>query len=120
MWRILPLILALALGFWFGQPKKPAPQKAVLTHIHPEKDFPVCEHKSFVFVVYAYNDVLWCERTLQSIFEQDYDHYRVIVVDDGSVDQTREKAKEFILKNKQDEKVILIRNEERVGAVACL
>lgn len=120
MWRMIPIILALFLGFWFGQPKKTTKQKELFTEIHPEKDFPVSEHKSFVIVLYAYNDGLWCERALKSIFQQDYDHYRVIVVDDGSIDQTHEKSKDFILKNNQDEKVILIRNQQRLGTVACL
>lgn len=120
MWRVIPLLLALVLGFWLGQPQKSAKQKEIFQNIHPEKEFPVSEHKSFVVVLYAYNDSLWCERALQSIFEQDYDHYRVIVIDDGSIDQTHEKAKEFVLKNNQDEKVILIRNKQRLGPVACL
>lgn len=113
------LIFLVALGgFWMG--KAPLKNSAALTQIHPEKEFPVAEHKSFVVVVYAYNQSLWCERALRSIFEQDYDHYRVILIDDGSTDGTSEKANQFIIDNNQGEKVILIRNETRLGQVACL
>lgn len=120
MWRVIPLVLALLIGFWFGQPERHNETVHPFKEVHPEKEFPVSEHKSFVIVVYAHNEALWCERALRSIFEQDYDHYRVIVIDDASIDQTHERAKEFILKNNQDEKVILIRNQERLGPVACL
>lgn len=117
---MIPFVLLLLVGFWFGQPAKLEKQAELFTHIHPNKEFPVSEHKSFVIVVYAYNDALWCEKALSSIFEQDYDHYRVIVIDDGSVDQTHQKAKEFILKNNQDAKVVLLKNHEKLGPVACL
>ncbi len=112
---ILLLLVALA-GFWFGKP----PTHKPLSHIDPDREFPLVEHKSFVFVVYAHNQGDWCKKTLRSIFEQDYDHYRVIMVDDASIDGTEESAKQFILENHQDEKVILIRNESFLGPVASL
>lgn len=121
MWRVILLLLCAVAGFWFGKtPEKGGKAAHSLSHIHADTEYPVTEHKSFVIVLYAYNQVHWCERALRSIFEQDYDHYRVIVVDDGSIDQTEERAKQFILDNHQDEKVILIRNESRIGEVASL
>lgn len=121
MWRLIFLFFCALAGFWFGKtPEKGDKKGVILSGIHPEKEFPVTEHKSFVIVLYSYNEALWCERALRSIFEQDYDHYRVIVIDDGSIDRTEERAKQFILDNNQDEKVILIRNETRLGEVASL
>jgi len=114
---ILVLLVAFA-GFWFG--KAPVKKQKTLVEVHPEKQFPLSEHKSFVVVMYAYNQVSWCERALRSVFEQDYDHYRVIVIDDGSVDGTAEKASQFIVDNHQEDKVIFIRNETRRGEAACL
>jgi len=118
---ILIFLIALA-GFWMGMGKEGPPKKPQLIamNTHPEKEFPVTEHKSFVIVIYAHNQAIWCERALRSVFEQDYDHYRVILVDDGSIDQTGERAKQFIVDNNQDEKVILMCNEQRVGEVASL
>lgn len=114
---MLLFLVALA-GFWLGQ--SPQVPKRALTKVQPEKEFPVSEHKSFVVVIYAYNQEAWCVRALRSVFEQDYDHYRVIVIDDASIDKTEEKAKQFVLDNNQDEKVILIRNETHLGPVASL
>ncbi len=105
-----------AFGFWMGRPSPPK----VLANIDPEKEFSLAERKSFVFIVYAYNQAAWCERSLRSIFEQEYDYYRVIFVDDGSTDATYQKAKAFILENQQQQKVLLIRNEKKEGFVACL
>jgi hypothetical protein len=104
------------IGFWMAQHP---PQKHAL-NIHPEKEFPLSERKSFAFIVYAHNQASWCERALRSIFEQEYDYYRVIFIDDASVDNTFEKAKAFILESHQEQKVILMRNEEKLGPALCL
>ncbi len=67
MWRVILLFLAALGGLWFG--KAPVVKKgAVLKNIHPEKNYPVAEHKSFVVVIYASNQAFWCERTLRSVF----------------------------------------------------
>ena len=118
MWRMILVLLVALAGFWFG--KEPVKHSQPLADIHPEKEFPLSEHKSFVIVIYGYNQASWCERSLRSVFEQDYDHYRVIYIDDGSVDLTAEKANQFIVDNNQQEKVIFIRNETRMGEVASL
>lgn len=120
MGRVVFIFLMAFLGFWMGKSPEAQKKAQVISKVHPEKEFPIVEHKSFVVLIYAHNQAVWCERALRSVFEQDYDHYRVIVIDDGSIDNTGEKAKQFILDNKQDEKVILIRNELRVGEVASL
>ena len=96
MWRVI-LVFFLAIGgFWMGKGREAPPKKWA---VHPEKDFSVSEHKSFAIVIYAHNQALWCERTLRSVFEQDYDHYRILVIDDGSLDGTKEKAQQFIADN---------------------
>ena len=88
--------------------------------IHPELEFPCTKNDSFVFVVYASNQALWCERSLQSIFMQDYEPYRVIVIDDASTDETYETVKKYILNTAQEERVLLIRNEAHLGFCASL
>lgn len=118
MWRVILVFLVAAAGFWFGnEPKK---EKKITLNVHPEKEYPLTEHKSFVIAVYAYNEALWIKKALSSVFEQDYDHYRVIVIDDGSTDGTGEAANQFIVDNNQDGKVLLFRNESRLGPVASL
>ena len=120
MWRIVVIFLVALGGFWLGKEPNVVEKKEAVAQVFPEKEFPVAEHKSFVAVVYAYNQALWCERTLKSIFEQDYDNYRVIFVDDGSTDETFEKASQFIVDNNQEQKVILLRNETKLGQIASL
>lgn len=46
-------------------------------------------------VIPAYNAARWIEETLQSVFAQDYPDYEVIVVDDGSTDNTAEVVDRF-------------------------
>lgn len=77
--------------------------------------FPVIENKTFAIIVYACNQSAWCEKALRSIFEQDYDYYRVIFIDDASNDNTLEKAKNFIIDRGEEHRVILIHNEKREG-----
>lgn len=109
-------LCAVALGFWMGQPLK----KEVALTVCPEKDFPLIEYKPFVFVVYASNHSAWCERSLRSIFSQDYEHYRVVFVDDASTDGTFEKVTDFVLAMQQNHRVTLLRNEKKLGSVGSL
>ena len=115
--KILFLMAALFFGFKMGQ--KPEAKELALKH-QAEKEFPLSERTSFALIVYAHNQSPWCERALRSIFEQEYDYYRVIFIDDASSDDTFDTAKSFILENNQDQRVILMRNEEEQGPVACL
>ncbi len=120
MWRVIFVFLAALGGLWFGKGGELKNKPALLKNIHPEKNVPLSEHKSFVVVIYAQNQAAWCERALRSVFEQDYEHYRLILVDDGSSDGTSEKARHFIVENNQEEKALLIRNETKMGRIASL
>ncbi len=118
MWRVALVLIVAFGGFWFG--KTSLATSGVPSRFPAAKEYPIAEHKSFAIVIYAYNQALWCERALQSVFEQDYDHYRLIVIDDGSTDGTAERVREFIADNNQDQKVIFVRNETRLGPGVCL
>ena len=85
-----------------------------------EVDLPILEHKSFVFVVYGYNQGDWCERSLRSIVSQDYDHFRIVFIDDGSSDDTWKRAQEFVSDNNQQHRVVFVKNEEHLGQMASL
>lgn len=99
--------------------KKALENSFVLSHIEPKKEFPITENKSFAIVVYAHNAASWCERALHSLFEQDYDDFRVLFIDDGSLDKTFEVAQQFVIDNHLEERVVAVRNEEKIGMTAC-
>ncbi len=118
MWRLILLLLVTIAGIWCGKPI-PSVKKPIV--FATGTSFPVAEHKSFVFLVYCHNQATWVsEKTLRSIFEQDYDHYRVILIDDASSDETMQVAQQFVLDHNQTEKTVLIRNETKLGKTASL
>jgi len=121
LFYFLPVLLAVLFGYWMGG--APTAKKEIVLKQQPapdpNKDFPITEYKSFAIVVYSYKEAAWCVRALRSIFEQDYDHFRVLFFDDGSQDGTFEKVKSFVIENNQDHRVILIQNQQRLGPVAC-
>ena len=113
---LLAVCSAALLGFWYGSGVLPRKERMkAVAGIHPEKEFPVREYKSFVIALYAHNDAAWCERTLSSIFSQDYEHFRILFIDDGSRDDTYERVNDFVVANQQEHRVILMRNERQMG-----
>jgi glycosyltransferase involved in cell wall biosynthesis len=114
---ILILFVALA-GIWMG---KGSPKTlSEVTSFVKEKSYPLVENRSFVVVIYGYNQSMWCERALSSVFEQEFDHYRVIFVDDASTDGTIDCLNQYVLTNHQESKVILMRNGTKIGMTASL
>lgn len=120
--------LLIALGSFFsgsGELKRVHEKKKIafnplIPGIMADRDLAVREHKPFTIVLYAHNAADWCERALISIFEQDYDRYRLIFIDDASSDDTFSQVQQFIVQNQQDARVIAIRNETPLGFAGCL
>src|SRR4051794_22412831 len=73
--------------------------------------------KKIVVVIPSFQNILGYERNLASVFNQDYDNYRIIYTEDCSGDATADLAEKFIQKNDQQNKIKLIRNTERKGAL---
>lgn len=113
------LIVAFCLMFAFFAGLKIG-KKTPKKNITSEKQFPMRENKTFTLVLYAYNQDLWVEKSLRSIFEQEYEDYRIIFIDDGSNDDTFKTAQNFIIKNNQSSRTLLIRNDEKQGVFSCL
>ena len=44
--------------------------------------------RSIVVIIPSYNNVRWVEKNLMSVFEQKYENFRVIYIDDCSTDGT--------------------------------
>jgi len=49
-----------------------------------------------VILICSYNNEPWIEKNLDSVFCQQYENFRVIIVDDASTDKTLQKYKEYI------------------------
>lgn len=83
----------------------------------PVAAFPVLENKPFVVIIPSYNNVKWVERNLRSVLEQKYDNFRVLYIDDASLDGTYEAVSELIGKSPQGFRVKIWRNEQNCGAM---
>lgn len=66
-------------------------------------------------IIPAYNRVHLVGRSIRSVLNQTYQDFELIVVDDGSTDNTEEVVKEF---QKQDRRVKYIKHEKNKGASA--
>ncbi|MCX5922437.1 MAG: glycosyltransferase [Candidatus Dependentiae bacterium] len=73
--------------------------------------------RSIVIVTTSYNNKIWYQKNLESIFKQNYHNYTVIYVDDCSPDGTGQLVEEYIQKNNQGHRTKLIKNSERMGAL---
>lgn len=70
-----------------------------------------------VVIIPSYNNSKWYKLNLGTVFQQKYDNYRIVYIDDCSTDGTYELVKQFIHAWGQDHRVTLIKNEERHGAL---
>lgn len=68
----------------------------------------------FIFIVPSYNNSIWIQRNLDSIFNQTYSNYRVIYIDDCSTDDTYQKVIDYIRFNNLFKKINIIRNTQRM------
>ena len=80
----------------------------------------VAHEKEMVIVTASYKNSEWYEKNLDSILSQDYDNFRVIYLDDCSPDGTGDLVEAYLKEHPQGHRVTLIKNEQRVGAMANL
>lgn len=76
------------------------------------------EEKHFVVIVPTYNNKRWYKGNLESILNQNYSNFNVIIVDDASPDGTGNLLKSELNNHPQKNKVLLIQNAKRCGALA--
>lgn len=81
------------------------------------KALPSYTEKPITIIIASYCNKEWYKANLDSVFSQKYSNFRVIYIDDASHDNTGKLAKEYILQNQYQEKVTLICNENRQGAM---
>lgn len=68
----------------------------------------------FVFIVTGYNNGKYYKKNLDSIINQNYKNWRVIYVDDSSTDNTYEGVNNYIINNKLEKRITLIRNNKNM------
>ena len=66
-----------------------------------------------VVVIPSYNNAHYIERTLNSVFSQDYTNYRVVFIDDGSSDDSVQVMHRYIEENGVADKITFIENDRR-------
>ena len=71
--------------------------------------------KEIVVVIPSYNNKLWLERNLGSVFDQKYQNYTVVYVDDASEDGTADLVADYVKKRGMQDTFKLIRNQMRHG-----
>lgn len=114
----LSLILVACAAFFFvfsfssdlRSTKKKKEEPLLGTDYRPQ------EQKPFVLIIPSYNNEKYCLKNLLSVFEQDYQNYRVIYIDDASTDSTYQRAEQVIQAFAMEGRVTLIRNESNQKA----
>ena len=66
-------------------------------------------------IVPVYNGEKYISRTIESLLNQDFDNYEIVIVNDGSTDNTLSEIKNIINKRIKKERIIRIINQENSG-----
>jgi len=76
------------------------------------------DERPLVIVIPSYNNAQYYQKNLDSVFNQKYENYRVIYIDDCSPDGTYDLVKQYVAECAQEDSIILLKNKERRGALA--
>ena len=73
--------------------------------------------KEIIIIIPSYNNSAWYTRNLDSVMCQQYDNWRAVYINDCSSDATGELVAQYIHDKQLEDKILLINNEERKGAL---
>lgn len=73
--------------------------------------------RHFMVIIPSRNNSRWCERNLNALISQKYDNWHAIYINDASTDDTQQKVEDFIRGHHLENKIRLINNETRLGAM---
>jgi len=76
------------------------------------------KEKPIVVVIPSYNNKDWYKKNLDSIFNQKYENYRVLYINDYSEDGTGELVEAYVKKCKQEHRFTLLNNPANRGVMA--
>lgn len=74
--------------------------------------------KPMVVIIPSYENEQFAEKNLSSVFNQKYENYRVLYIDDCSKDNTYNKVQQIVKQFKQSNRTNIIHNNENRGAMA--
>lgn len=106
-----------------GSPlKRQAPQEEPkeVSQVSPLNNAGALPEKPMVIIIPSYNNAMWYMKNLGSVFDQEYQNYRIIYIDDCSSDDTSLLVERMVLEKHQEGRCTLICNKERRGALANL
>ncbi|MEI8301542.1 MAG: glycosyltransferase family A protein [Chlamydiota bacterium] len=94
--------------------------KALINYGEPLKnEYSKGDNKSFVIVIFSTERDEFCEKNLESIFNQSYEDFRVVYLDSGEGNSNYNKAMDWIEKFGYEDKITFIKNinnEQLFGA----
>ena len=73
--------------------------------------------RPITIIIPSYNNSAWYKKNLDTLFQQKYDNYSVVYIDDCSTDNTAQLVEEYIKISNQSHRVTLIKNKIRKGAL---
>lgn len=82
--------------------------------------FPIVEKKPFVIIIPTFNDEKDIQSTLFSVYEQHYNHFRTVLIDDHSTDSTVQKALACAAYLHAENKTTLIQNQSYCGTLGSI
>jgi glycosyltransferase involved in cell wall biosynthesis len=74
--------------------------------------------KPIVIIIPSYNNEKYVEKNLNSVYDQEYENYRVVYVDDCSKDKTLAMVRDIVARRGQEHRTTIIHNEHNCGAMA--
>lgn len=78
----------------------------------------VLKNRPFTIVIVGYNNGATVEKTLSSVFSQNYENYRIIYIDDASDNGSYDLARDRIYESDRLPQVTLVHNEDHLGDLA--
>ena len=73
-----------------------------------------------VVVICSYNNEKYVEENLKSLFKQEYPKWKMVYLNDASIDKTGMAVESCVRKYKMTNRVVVVHNKERKGAMANL
>lgn len=71
----------------------------------------------FVVIIPSYNNEQWCIKNIESVLNQNYDNFKIIYINDCSIDKTGELVENYINTHAKKNNFKLINNSTRCGAL---